>query len=64
MASDQYYYERLAAKDPKWDEALRVHGWRNYISEKVRSLWDTFTPEQRAALIESADDNASREEWE
>lgn len=50
--------------NPKWDEADRVHDWRNYISEELRAIWDTFTPEQKRAIAKSADEQASRETWD
>ena len=49
---------------PEWDKAERVHDWRNYISERVRRIWGTFTSEQKDALFEMADEMATREEWE
>lgn len=52
------------ALDPKWDEAGKVHDWRNYISEKLRGMWDTFTIDQKIALVESADETAGNEEWD
>jgi len=49
---------------PDWESAGRIHEWKNYISEKLRGMWDTFTPEQKAAIAESAEESASREEWD
>ncbi len=49
---------------PAWDEAGRVHDWRNHVGEGVRDLWPTFTPEQRVALALDADERASNEEWD
>lgn len=49
---------------PKWDEEVRVHNWRNYISEEVRAMWHTFTDEQKAALARMADITASNEDWD
>ena len=57
-------YLRSQALDPKWNEAGRVHDWRNYISERVQKMWDTFTDEQKLALVEQANDQASQEEWD
>lgn len=49
---------------PDWASAVRVHEWKNYISEKLQAMWESFTPEQKQAIAESADDVASREDWE
>lgn len=52
------------ALNPRWREKNRVHDWRNYISSRVREMWDSFTLEQKMALVESADEYASREHWD
>lgn len=49
---------------PRWDEAGRVHDWRNYIGDRTRALWHTFTPEQRFALMNDAHEQSLYEEWE
>jgi hypothetical protein len=49
---------------PEWDCYGRVHNWRNYISEEIRLMWDTFTDEQKAALFRQATESADAEEWE
>ncbi len=30
---------------PDWGNAGRVHEWKNYISDEVQAMWDTFTDE-------------------
>jgi hypothetical protein len=57
-------YLKEQALNPKWDKAGRVHDWRNYVSENVRALWHTFTEEQKYALVEQADNQASYEDWD
>lgn len=49
---------------PKWDTAGRVHEWKNYISDEVRAMWDTFTDAQKQALARQADKITEREEWD
>ena len=49
---------------PVWDDAGKVHDWRNYISDELRGIWHTFTPEQRRAIANNAQDIADREEWD
>lgn len=51
-------------KHPIWADAYRVHDWRNYISKKLRTMWETFTDEQKQAIAENADDQAGIEEWD
>lgn len=49
---------------PDWADAGRVHDWRNYVSERLRGMWGTFTDDQKQAIAESAQDAADREEWD
>jgi hypothetical protein len=56
---------RLAQlSNPEFDNAGRVHDWRNHVGEATKSLWHTFTDEQKAAIAVDSDERASREEWE
>ena len=50
--------------NPKWEEAGKVHDWRNYVGERTKAIWHTFTQEQRRAIALDADDSASNEEWD
>jgi hypothetical protein len=47
---------------PDWNAGGKVHNWRNYVSEEVRAMWDTFNDDQKKALYRQANDNAEREE--
>lgn len=49
---------------PDWDNAGRVHDWKNYISESLINIWDSFTDEQKAAIAASAQDSADNEDWD
>ncbi len=51
-------------KSPNWDECDRIHDWKNYISDKMRAIWDTFTDEQKQAIAESAQGAANSEQWD
>jgi hypothetical protein len=64
MALEMVDYLKEQALNPEWDRAGRVHDWRNYISERVKELWDTFSDEQKLALVEQADEHASNEHWD
>lgn len=50
--------------EPEWEKAGRVHDWRNYISDKLQNMWDTFTDEQKKAIAENAEQSATDEEWD
>ncbi len=49
---------------PEWDNASHVHEWKNYISEKVKKIWDSFTDKQKIEIAKQADELASQEEWD
>ena len=57
-------YLKEQALNPKWHESWRVHDWRNYVGGKVKEIWETFTEEQKLAIAEYADEQASNENWE
>lgn len=59
----QWRHEGTSA-DPLFSQARRVHDWRNYIGDRVRSIWATLTDEQRAAIADDADDLAGAEDWD
>ena len=50
--------------EPRWEDACLVHDWRNYIGERTRALWPSFTDEQKKALYLDAEEMSDREEWE
>lgn len=54
----------LLLSHPDWANADKVHDWRNHVPEAVRAIWETFTPEQREALVSWAEELASAEEWD
>lgn len=42
----------------------KVHDWRNHVGEAVKSMWSTFSLEQRAAIAVDAYRSAYNEEWD
>lgn len=51
-------------KNPHWEVYDRVHGWRNYISEELAKIWDTFSDSQKKIIAENADRLAMLEDWD
>lgn len=49
---------------PEWDKTGRVHDWRNYISKRLREMWESFTDEQKQVIAENAEGIASNEDWD
>lgn len=54
----------LDAIKPDWESGGRVHNWKNYISEELRSIWGTFSQMQRIIIAENALALADNEDWE
>lgn len=52
------------ALNPEWSKATEIHDWRNHVPDSVKTMWNSFTLEQRRNLVEWAESLASREEWE
>lgn len=57
-------YTHTLLLDPEFDDAGRVHDWRNYVGENVKTIWKSFTHEQRCNIAADADYLASREDWD
>lgn len=41
------YDNKQLAINPNWDDTHKVHDWRNYISDEVKNIWNTFTEQQK-----------------
>lgn len=51
-------------REPEFDNATRVHDWRNYVGQRVKAMWVSFSDEQRLALALDASEFASHEKWD
>lgn len=49
---------------PDWSDKNRVHNWKNWVSDEVQQIWDSFTDEQKSAIGRMAEDRAASEIWE
>lgn len=47
-----------------FDSGGHVHNWKNHVGENVKKIWDTFTEEQKKAIYEDAEYDASNEVWD
>ena len=59
-----YFDDSPRYLSPQWEDAGRAHDWRNYVSDELRAMWDTFTDAQKIAIGRSADESASEEVWD
>lgn len=51
-------------ENPQWNKAEKVHDWKNYISEELQSIWDSFTVVQKSVIAKNAQEQASCEDWD
>lgn len=49
---------------PNWNNLSKTHDWKNYVSDKVIEIWDTFNNEQKQVLSENYNEMANKEEWD
>lgn len=50
--------------NPDWEHPTEIHEWKDYISDQVKKLWQSFTSEQKVAIAAQAQDQASREYYD
>lgn len=51
-------------EDPKFDEAGRVHDWRNHVPFYLKEMWTKLSKETRLVLAIMAADAADMEHWD
>jgi hypothetical protein len=51
-------------REPKFEEAGRVHEWRNYVPDEIQALWAQLSDEARGAVYFVAEEAAGREDWD
>lgn len=51
-------------ENPKFDEATRVHDWRNYVPIMAEENWERLSLETRTYIAYMAKKQAENEEWE
>lgn len=54
-------YEKQCATNPDWENARRVHDWRNHVPVDVQEAWATFTVAQQYLLFSWASELAHGE---
>lgn len=52
--------------NPDWEnvKSNTPHEWRNYVSDKLRSIWGNFSEEQRTILGNCFQNIADAEDWD
>jgi len=53
-----------ATAPPKWEEASKVHDWRNYIPKELREEWNNLDLSTKVIVFLFAEERAGYEEWD
>lgn len=61
---EEFEVNGVDVRNPRFDEARRVHDWRNYVGERTRSIWGGLSDQHKIAIARDADDRAGNEDWE
>lgn len=51
-------------EEPKWEVKDKVHCWRNYVSDNLKNIWDTFDCDQKQIIAEAFQEIADGEDWD
>lgn len=57
-------WESLDLDNPKFEEANKVHDWRNYVPDVVADQWEYLSEETKKVVFIMADAQAQSEVWE
>jgi hypothetical protein len=55
---------RAVLARPCWQEAGRMHDWRNHIPEQLRRAWQRMPESARVAAYIVSAHEAEREDWD
>jgi hypothetical protein len=50
--------------NPEFENAGRVHDWRNHVPEEVKEQWDQLSVDAKRVAYLTAYNEAEREEWD
>jgi hypothetical protein len=50
--------------DPRFDEAGRVHDWRNYVPDLLKNMWAGLPREAKIVAAWITADRARAEDWD
>lgn len=53
-----------AIENPRFEDAGKIHDWRNYVPRKIKKVWDLLDNEARVVAFYLAQLEADREEWD
>lgn len=51
-------------KNPKFEEASKVHDWRNYVLDTYIEKWNELSFQTKQAIYEHCKEMSENEEWD
>ena len=65
ILQSDYHYENFDFLDnPEFENAGKVHDWRNYIFEELKFIWPELSRENKMIAFMHAAYDADNEEWD
>jgi len=56
--------EKLDLNNPKFEDATRVHDWRNHVLYQFTEDWENLTDREKKIIYIIAEDSANDEVWD
>ena len=53
----------IQLNNPKFEQAKRVHDWRNHVPCDFKKVWENFTEREKKIIYFMAKDLADNEVW-
>jgi hypothetical protein len=57
------FTELIDIENPKFEEKIKVHDWRNYVPYDWQINWFEFTERERQIIAVMAETQADKEDW-
>lgn len=59
-----FSWQYLDQETPDWDSRSRCHDWKNYVTDDLKAIWKSFSPEQKRVVADALQQAADKEEWD
>jgi hypothetical protein len=58
------FIKHIDLNEPKFEQATKVHDWRNYVPYDWQKDWNDFTDREKKIIAVMAETQADKEEWD
>lgn len=55
---------KISHETPDWDSRSRCHDWKNYVTDALKAIWESFSPEQKRVVADALQQVADEEVWD